>query len=137
MKLRRIISLVLLVVYFTGTAGAAIASMSCHCARMQAHAAHLCCHHCAEHANDSEQTFRAPCCSNTHSTEVKLYTASSSDDDLSVKSPCIDLPATLADQLTITPESRPCSDKIAERRAPFVSKAHRLPSGLRAPPVLA
>ena len=78
MKLKRLISLLLLSVYLLATGGPAYVSLSCKCVAMKARAAHVCCHHCQHGADTSDGTasLKATCCGNHHSTEINLYTFS-------------------------------------------------------------
>ena len=78
MKLKRLISLLLLAIYLTAWGGPAYVSLSCKCVTMSSH---VCCHHC-QHSADAAgagESLKAPCCGNHHSTEIELYTGSSSD----------------------------------------------------------
>ena len=78
MKLKRLISLLLLAIYLTAWGGPAYVSLSCKCVTMSSH---VCCHHC-QHGADAAgagESLKAPCCGNHHSTEIELYTGSSSD----------------------------------------------------------
>ena len=82
MKLKRSISLLLLAVYLFATAGTALASLTCKCVAMKARTEHACCCHCLHVADlpaAAGGEMRAPCCGNHHSTEIELYTGSSSD----------------------------------------------------------
>ena len=77
MKLKRLISLLLLAIYLTAWGGPAYVSLSCKCVTMSSH---VCCHHC-QHGTDAAgagESLKAPCCGNHHSTEIELYTGSSS-----------------------------------------------------------
>ena len=120
MKLKRLISLLLLSVYLLATGGPAYVSLSCKCVAMKARAAHVCCHHCQHGADTSDGTasLKATCCGNHHSTEINLYTFSQ-DNEKSTRCTVTDL------------------EKTVGRCAPFVERGHVRCAGLRAPPVLA
>lgn len=140
MKLRRVISLLLLTVYLFATGGMAYASLSCHCITPTERAHHLCCNHCQQHdeATAGKETLTAPCCSDHHSTEIDLYTGTSAENGKSIKSISTDLPAALAAEFSCVADPLPVTcDKVAEQRPPHFRQAPLLPSGLRAPPVLA
>ena len=71
MKLKRLISLLLLAIYLTAWGGPAYVSLSCKCVTMSSH---VCCHHC-QHSADAAgagESLKAPCCGNHHSTEIEL-----------------------------------------------------------------
>ena len=73
MKLKRLISLLLLAIYLTAWGGPAYVSLSCKCVTMSSH---VCCHHC-QHSADAAgagESLKAPCCGNHHSTEIEIYT---------------------------------------------------------------
>ena len=93
MKLKRLISLLLLSVYLLATGGPAYVSLSCKCVAMKARAAHVCCHHCQHGADTSDGTasLKATCCGNHHSTEINLYTFSQ-DSEKSTRCTVTDLP---------------------------------------------
>lgn len=138
MKLRRLISLLLLSVYLFATGGPVVASLACHCVAMHVHA-HSCCTHC-DHSADlvaAKADISAPCCANHHSTEVKLYTASSSESEKFIKSPVTDLPPQLTADCPCPAHIPVLREKTAERPAPFVPDAAVIAVGFRAPPVLA
>ncbi len=96
MKLKRLISLLLLSVYLLATGGPAYVSLSCKCVAMKARAAHVCCHHCQHGADTSDGTasLKATCCGNHHSTEIDLYTFSQ-DNEKSTRCTVTDLPPAL------------------------------------------
>lgn len=143
MKLRNFISLVLLSVYLFAVSAPAFASLSCHCiGEKQIAGQHMCCNHgdhCS-HEGDllaAKADLAAPCCSDHHSTEITLYTGSAFEGDRLVKCAVVCLPPSLAVECPC-PEHTPLRrEKTAEQRAPFVQEACVLPSGFRAPPVLA
>lgn len=65
MKLKRLISLLLLAIYLTAWGGPAYVSLSCKCVTMSSH---VCCHHC-QHGADAAgagESLKAPCCGNHH-----------------------------------------------------------------------
>jgi len=138
MRVRRVISLLLLAVYLTAVGGASFASLTCRC---------VMCHHasCPYRtraavcpAPQDNSLWSAPCCSDRHSTEIDLYTAGSQDDNVRyLRSLVIDLPADLAAEC-------PCPAHCpALRHAPDLRPTPLRPNpvpacrGLRAPPVLA
>ena len=59
---------------------------------------HVCCHHC-QHGADAAgagESLKAPCCGNHHSTEIELYTGSSSDNhEKFIRCTVTDLPPAL------------------------------------------
>lgn len=138
MKLRRLISLLLLSVYLLATGGPAYVSLSCKCVAMTAHAAHACCHHCqhAGEAADGTASLKGTCCGNHHSTEINLYTFSP-DNGKSIRCAVTDLPPALVAEAPAPADMILGSEKTVERRAPFVERGHVRCAGLRAPPVLA
>ena len=141
MKLKKSISLLLLAVYLFATAGAAVASLSCECVSMKAHAAHVCCHHC-QHMEDAATSpggvMRAPCCGNHHSTDIELYTSSNAgNSEKYTRCVVLALPPTLSVECPCPAHIPFLREKVAEQRSPFVREACILPVGFRAPPVLA
>ena len=140
MKLKRSISLLLFAVYLFATAGAAVVSLSCECVSMKARTEHVCCSHC-QHVSDTAVAggvLRATCCGDHHSTEVELYLSSGSDNnERYIRCAVTDLPPALAAECPCPAHIPFLREKVAERRAPFVPDACILPSGFRAPPVLA
>lgn len=139
MKLKKYISLLLLTVYLLATGGSAYASLACHCVAMKSHVEHACCT-CCDHKDDlpaAKADITAPCCSNHHSTEIELYVRVSSETEESGKSLVMDLPPSLCAECPCPAHIPFLRETLAERRAPFVRAACVLPSGLRAPPVLA
>lgn len=143
MKLRRIISFLLLAVYLTMAAGPALRSLSCECVAMDGHArgeASCCRHACcaarfvATEAGDC--CLAAPCCDDRHSTEIELYTGLDSETERSVRCAVVHLPASLAVEC-------PCPAHVPALRHNAVARTVPLPAGpasgipgLRAPPVL-
>ena len=130
MKLKRLISLLLLSVYLLATGGPAYVSLSCKCVAMKARAAHVCCHHCQHGADTSDGTasLKATCCGNHNSTEINLYTFSH-DSEKSTRSTVAEAPEPADISLG--------GEKTVGRCAPFVERGHVRCAGLRAPPVLA
>ena len=108
MKLKRLISLLLLAIYLTAW-GPAYVSLSCKCVTMSSH---VCCHHC-QHSADAAgagESLKAPCCGNHHSTEIELYTGSSSDNhERFIRCTVTDLPPALV------AEARPSSSSSGRR----------------------
>ncbi|MFQ7387590.1 MAG: hypothetical protein ACLRM8_08715 [Alistipes sp.] len=134
MKLKRLISLLLLAIYLTAWGGPAYVSLSCKCVTMSSH---VCCHHC-QHSADAAgagESLKAPCCGNHHSTEIELYTFSQDNENR----PAVRLP-TCRPLVAEAPEPADISlggEKTVGRCAPFVERSHVRCAGLRAPPVLA
>ena len=125
MKLKRLISLLLLAIYLTAWGGPAYVSLSCKCVTMSSH---VCCHHC-QHGADAAgagESLKAPCCGNHHSTEIELYTGSSSD-----------LPPAVVAEAPVAADLKLFGETLPERGAPFVMRGHVRSAGLRAPPALA
>ena len=137
MKLKRLISLLLLSVYLLATGGPAYVSLSCKCVTMSSH---VCCHHC-QHGADAAgagESLKAPCCGNHHSTEIELYVSSSFDNnERYTRCIVLDLPPALAAECPCPAHVPFLREKVAERRTPFVREASTLSVGFRAPPVLA
>ena len=138
MKLKRLISLLLLSVYLLATGGPAYVSLSCKCVAMKARAAHVCCHHCQHGADTSGGTasLKATCCGNHHSTEINLYTFSQ-DSEKSTRCTVTDLPPALVAEAPEPADISLGGEKTVGRCAPFVERGHVRCAGLRAPPVLA
>ena len=123
MKLKRLISLLLLAIYLTAWGGPAYVSLSCKCVTMSSH---VCCHHC-QHGADAAgagESLKAPCCGNHHSTEIELYTVT-------------DLPPALVAEAPVAADLKLFGETLPERGAPFVMRGHVRSAGLRAPPALA
>lgn len=137
MKLKRLISLLLLAIYLTAWGGPAYVSLSCKCVTMSSH---VCCHHC-QHGADAAgagESLKAPCCGNHHSTEIELYVSSSFDNnERYTRCIVLDLPPALAAECPCPAHVPFLREKVAERRTPFVREASTLSVGFRAPPVLA
>ena len=138
MKLKRLISLLLLSVYLLATGGPAYVSLSCKCVAMKARAAHVCCHHCQHGADTSDGTasLKATCCGNHHSTEINLYTFSQ-DSEKSTRCTVTDLPPALVAEAPVAAVLKFFGETLPERGDPFVMRGHVRSAGLRAPPVLA
>lgn len=136
MKLKRLISLLLLAIYLTAWGGPAYVSLSCKCVTMSSH---VCCHHC-QHGADAAgagESLKAPCCGNHHSTEIELYVSSSFDNnERYTRCIVLDLPPALAAECPCPAHVPFLREKVAERRTPFVREASTLSVGFRAPPVL-
>ena len=136
MKLKRLISLLLLSVYLLATGGPAYVSLSCKCVTMSSH---VCCHHC-QHSADAAgagESLKAPCCGNHHSTEIELYVSSSFDNnERYTRCIVLDLPPALAAECPCPAHVPFLREKVAERRTPFVREASACSVGFRAPPVL-
>lgn len=136
MKLKRLISLLLLAIYLTAWGGPAYVSLSCKCVTMSSH---VCCHHC-QHSADAAgagESLKAPCCGNHHSTEIELYVSSSFDNnERYTRCIVLDLPPALAAECPCPAHVPFLREKVAERRTPFVREASACSVGFRAPPVL-
>lgn len=138
MKMRRFISLLLLAVYLFAVGGTSYASLSCRCVALKSHAAtHGCCHHALHNQPDAGDALSAPCCANHHSTEINLYTGTTSDDARYTRCAVFALPASLTAECPAPADPLVTSEKFCERRAPFLKEAFLLSVGFRAPPVLA
>ena len=138
MKLKRLISLLLLSVYLLATGGPAYVSLSCKCVAMKARAAHVCCHHCQHGADTSDGTasLKATCCGNHHSTEINLYTFSQ-DSEKSTRCTVTDLLPALVAEAPVAAVLKFFGETLPECGDPFVMRGHVRSAGLRAPPVLA
>lgn len=140
MKLRNYISLLLLAVYLFAAGGSAYASLTCHCkAALEAHYNHACCNHC-DHTGDlpaATADFTAPCCGDSHSTDIDLYTGSASENHKIVKCVVQTLPPALVAECPCPHHVPSLRVERIERFVPLADPACVLPSGLRAPPALA
>ncbi|MEG1864409.1 MAG: hypothetical protein RR199_03710 [Alistipes sp.] len=140
MRLKRAISLLLLAVYLFATSASAYASMSCDCISKHVHTTHVCgccCSH-SEPVSTAKESLSAPCCSDHHSTQIELYTLASSDHQRLTSTTLLDLLiALIADFAAETDALTVICGVVTERRTLFSQQEHILPSGLRAPPVLA
>lgn len=140
MKLRKYISLVLLAVYLFAAGGAAYAALTCHCkAAPVVQHTEACCHVC-DHTGDlpaATADFTAPCCGDSHSTYIDLYTGSASESHKNVKCTVLTLPPALAAECPCPYHVPSLRVERVERFVPLADPACVLPSGLRAPPVLA
>lgn len=142
MKLRRVISIVMLSVYLTSICGYAASVILCHCP----HAKHFLtehagvhCGHCSEcHAAcDGTAGFEMPCmCKHKHTTEISLY-------DIAKKVQSATAPAVLCqhpDLVAGTEVPEPAGSgfgRFARQNTPLPSSPHVQCSALRAPPVSA
>nr|WP_229095485.1 MULTISPECIES: hypothetical protein [Alistipes] len=140
-KLKRVISLLLLAVYLFATAGMALASLTCKCVSMKARTEHVCCTHC-QHPADVQSAhdgaMRAPCCGNHHSTDVELYVTSNSDNNEKyIRCIVLDLPPALAVECPCPAHVPQLREEVVQRHVPLIREACILPVGFRAPPVLA
>ena len=123
MKLKRLISLLLLAIYLTAWGGPAYVTLSCKCVTMSSH---VCCHHCQHSAG------------NHHSTEIELYTGSSSDNhERFIRCTVTDLPPALVAEAPVAAVLKFFGETLPECGDPFVMRGHVRSAGLRAPPVLA
>lgn len=137
MKMRRYISLLLLAVYLFAVGGPSYASLSCRCVALKSHETTLgCCHRTLHIQPGTGDALSAPCCANHHSTEIKLYTGTSSDDARNTRFAIIALPASLTTECLAPADPLVSCEKVCERRAPFLKEAFLLSVGFRAPPVL-
>lgn len=141
MKLKRVISLVLLAVYLFAAGGSAYVALSCSCLSPHAHlhAGHegcLCCGHAAaeDHADD-HPVFLAPCCGHDHSTVVELYTGAE-DRMPELRCAVVALPAMLAAECPCPAHVAALRGKPVERPLHFVEEPVPLQRSLRAPPVM-
>ena len=124
MKLKSLISLLLLAIYLTAWGGPAYVSLSCKCVTMSSH---VCCHHC-QHGTDAAgagESLKAPCCGNRDNLE-KFIRCSGTD-----------LPPALVAEAPVAADLKLFGETLPERGAPFVMRGHVRSAGLRAPPALA
>lgn len=137
-KLKKVISLLLLTVYLLATGGTAFASLSCRCVAMAPPAAHSCCHHCF-HGDEpaAPRAFSAPCCGNHHSTEIELYTASHADSEKGSRCVVYLLLPALATEYPQPVDPLVVCERRAEPHISSIQEAFIHSAGLRAPPVLA
>ena len=138
MKMRRYISLLLLAVYLFAVGGPSYASLSCRCVALHSHAqTHGCCHRALQNQPAAGDALGAPCCANHHSTEIDLYTGTSSDDLRAARCAVFALPPSLTTECPAPADPLVVGEMVSERRAPFLKEAFLLSVGFRAPPVLA
>lgn len=141
MKLRRIISFLLLAVYLLLAAGSALRSLSCECVAMGGHAHDKasCCRHacCAARfvAAVADGSFASPCCDDRHSTEIALYTAADEETDKSVRCAVVHLPASLAVECPCPAHTPALRHRVVARTVPLPADHTPGTPGLRAPPV--
>ena len=84
------------------------------------------------------ESLKAPCCGNHHSTEIELYTGSSSDNhEKFIRCTVTDLPPALVAEAPVAADLKLFGETLPERGAPFVMRGHVRSAGLRAPPALA
>lgn len=139
MNPRRIIALLLLALYLFAVGGEAAAALSCDCVRLHAHPGHehphcICCvHHDAASAGDAIH-LTAPCCDDSHSTEIALYTALSSLLDKAARRVVLALPPTLAAELPAVAEQLLHRCDAAERPDVLPDDGLLRAAALRAPP---
>jgi hypothetical protein len=139
MNPRRIIALLLLALYLFAVGGEAAAALSCDCVRLHAHPGHehphcICCvHHDAASAGDALH-LTAPCCDDSHSTEIALYTALSSLLDKAARRVVLALPPTLAAELPAVAEQLLHRCDAAERPDVLPDDGLLRAAALRAPP---
>mgnify|MGYP000543107404 CR=1 FL=1 len=81
-------------------------------------------------------SLKATCCGNHHSTEINLYTFSQ-DSEKSTRCTVTDLPPALVAEAPEPADISLGGEKTVGRCAPFVERGHVRCAGLRAPPVLA
>ena len=137
MKLKRLISLLLLSVYLLATVGAAVVSLTCGCVEQRVHAEHVCLSGC-QHDMPADGLVRSCCGCELHSTEVELYLYPASDNnERHIRCMVTDLPPAIAAECPCPEHAPDLREKSAERRSPFVQEASILPVGFRAPPVSA
>lgn len=138
MKLKRVISLLLLAVYLFAAGGPAYVSLSCSCVAMKAHEAHICGHDCShsDEGSAAREALKAPCCGNHHSTEINLYTFSP-DSEKSTRCAVVDLPPALMAEAPAIADAPLHCEQAAERPLLRIVQESVGCAGLRAPPVLA
>lgn len=139
MNLRRVIAFVLLAFYLFTVGGEAAAALSCDCVRMHAHPGHehphcICCVHHETAATGGSADLTAPCCDDSHSTEIALYTALSSVLDKAARRIVLALPPTLAAELPAVAEQLLHRCDAAERSTALPDDGLLRTAALRAPP---
>jgi len=78
MKLKRFITLLLISFYLFAVVGQIFSALACSCIefRIETPQQYSCCSSCSDHNRDSKATsIKNMCCSDTHSTDVELYTS--------------------------------------------------------------
>lgn len=143
MKLRSVISSLLLAVYATSVLGYALTIILCHCSRSEHFRTHhcsgehtvACCHHHAPLAGDGIRTNHACDCHHDHTTEIDLYDTTRIANTLAEPLVCYALPAMIADQ-TISPVGVRVAT-LTKRKIPLPEEPTSTSAALRAPPVIA
>lgn len=140
MRIKKYISLLMLMGYLFAVGAPAVFALSCECVAMNTGSTHVCCHHC-DHNDASasgQYVLKAPCCGDHHSTEVELYTGSSHDAERYAKRIFVtELPSALAAESVSFIAYIPVVCGVVADPAPSSVEDFRVSScGLRAPPVL-
>lgn len=139
MKLKRLISSLLLAIYLVAGCGGMFSVILCHCHRSQHFLSHhscCCSHHCCANHNGEGIKAQAGCnCLHDHSTEIDLYNHERSVSKLCPPIICLTLP-TMQEQV-LTTESHSTIKRLDRRKIPLPTADFVALKGLRAPPVIA
>lgn len=139
MKLKRVISSLLLAIYLMAGCGGMLSVIMCHCQRsnhFQSHHSCCCSHHCcANHNGDGIKAQRGCGCMHDHSTEIDLYNHERSVSNLCPPIICLSLP-TLQEQIHVY-EWHDTTKRLDRRKIPLSTADFVALKGLRAPPVIA
>lgn len=123
-------------VYLLAVGGPVFASLTCRCITGDVSGVHVCCQHCDHKPVPS--VMAEPCCGDSHSTDIVLYTTPSHDSEKFVKRVVVvNFPAAMSADAIFTVGYRlvQCST-VAERYISSVPESFISSCGLRAPPVL-
>lgn len=136
MKLKRVISSLILAIYLVASCGGALSVVLCHCSRSQhVQTHHSPCHLC-HHSQGEGIKYPSDCgCHHDHSTEIDLYNY----EKLSVANiapmVCSILPSMQEQAESVTVQT--VTKLFYRRKTPLLVAEYVSLSGLRAPPVIA
>lgn len=141
MKLKRIISSLLLAVYATSVLGYAATIIFCHCSRSdhfreRHHIASTCCHCCHHHSTAEGVRAEHSCdCHHDHTTEIDLYDKTRLADKLAKPLICYALAATITAH--DTDRTGGSESSYFQLKIPLPQQPLSTSTALRAPPVKA
>lgn len=140
MRIKKYISLLMLMGYLFAVGVPSLLALSCECVAMNTGSQHVCCHHCDHDgvSTSGQDVLKAPCCGDHHSTEIELYIGSSQDTERYAKRIFVtELPPALAAEFVSFIAYIPMVCGLVADPAPSSVEDFRVSScGLRAPPVL-
>lgn len=137
MKLRKYVSIGLLLVYCLAVGGAAYTVLSCRCVQWGVTRTHVCGGCCVLHADrySSCESVKSVCCGMDHSTATDLYTATSApSSERDVRIAVVDLPAALSSVESEISTGFSLHEPVSAPPFRRVETAFLSVSGLRAPP---